>query len=94
MALLPDGRRRSSLDAAIRTAIEPFRQTRAILPFDDGAAEHYALIVKARRQSRTPISTPDAQIAAICRAHSASCATRNVADFANTGVLVINPWDA
>lgn len=94
VALLPVGRRPSALEGAIRAAIEPFRRTRAILPFDDKAAEHYAIIVKAPRKAGAPISTPDAQIAAICRAHSASCATRNVGDFADTGVPLINPWDA
>jgi predicted nucleic acid-binding protein len=35
----------------------------------------------------------DAQIAAICGHWSAGLATRNVADFVDTGVQVVNPWD-
>ncbi|HWS94429.1 MAG TPA: hypothetical protein VN306_18645 [Mycobacterium sp.] len=35
----------------------------------------------------------DAQTAAICRAWTADLATRNVDDFTNTGVNVVNPWD-
>jgi predicted nucleic acid-binding protein len=34
----------------------------------------------------------DAQIAAICLAREASCATRNVKDFDHTGVAVIDSW--
>ena len=34
----------------------------------------------------------DAEIAAICRANQAVCATRNVKDFDATGVEVTNPW--
>jgi len=34
----------------------------------------------------------DAQIAAICRTHSADLATRNTKDFADTGINVIDPW--
>ena len=34
----------------------------------------------------------DAQIAAICRCRDATLATRNVKDFAYTGVSVLDPW--
>jgi predicted nucleic acid-binding protein len=36
----------------------------------------------------------DAQIAAICRVYSATLATRNTGDFADTGIELIDPWDA
>jgi len=39
-----------------------------------------------------PIEGFDAQIAAICRAHGATLATRNVKDFRETGVDVVDPW--
>lgn len=91
---LPDGRRRSALGATIDTALQPYRQTRAVLAFDDKAADHYADVLLARDQAGLPISTADAQIAAICRAHSASCATRNTKDFAQTGVELVDPWVA
>jgi predicted nucleic acid-binding protein len=32
------------------------------------------------------------QIAAICRRHGAAPATRNVKDFEDTGVEVVDPW--
>lgn len=38
------------------------------------------------------IHTADDQIAAICRVHGATCATRNTRDFAQTGVELLNPW--
>jgi predicted nucleic acid-binding protein len=34
----------------------------------------------------------DAQIASICRAYDAACATRNSKDFSHTGVTLIDPW--
>jgi len=40
------------------------------------------------------VDTADCQIAAIARVLGASIATRNIADFAHTGVTVINPWTA
>jgi len=36
--------------------------------------------------------TCDAQIADITRSHRATLATRNVADFENCGIILINPW--
>jgi predicted nucleic acid-binding protein len=39
-----------------------------------------------------PIEGFDAQIAAICRARGAALATRNVKDFRETGIDVIDPW--
>jgi predicted nucleic acid-binding protein len=42
-----------------------------------------------RRQTRAP---PDLLIAATARIHKLSVATRNLRDFANTGITVYNPW--
>lgn len=91
---LPDGRRRTVLGSQIQTALQPYRGTSAVLAFDDEAADHYAAILVAREQAGLPISTADAQIAAICRVHGATCATRNTRDFTLTGVDLVNPWAA
>lgn len=49
-----------------------------------------------RRRARLglPIQGFDALIAAICRAHGAALATRNVKDFAETGIEIVDPWSA
>lgn len=91
---LPDGRRKDELARRIDSAVEPYRGSRAVLPFDDRAADRYADVLVTREAVGTPISTADAQIAAICLANDATCATRNVKDFANTGVDVVDPWKA
>lgn len=90
--LMPDGHRRRELEAAI---IAMFREDLAgrILPFDSEAADAYAFIAAQRRKSGRPISQFDAQIAAIALSRGAALATRNVGDFVDTGVAVINPWD-
>ena len=90
--LLPEGKRRRELQAALLRASAPFLGTRAFISFGEKAAEHYATLVASRQRMGRPISTADAQIAAMCRAHEASCATRNTKDFADTGVHVVNPW--
>jgi predicted nucleic acid-binding protein len=89
---LADGRRKVELSTRIPAAIEPFRGSRSILAFDDAAAAHYADVLLARETVGRPISTADAQIAAICLANEATCATRNLRDFAHTGVNLFDPW--
>ncbi|MNT99434.1 Toxin FitB [compost metagenome] len=64
-----------------------------MLAFDREAAASYAAIAARRRAIGRPISQFDAQIAAIAVSRGASIATRNVADFAETGAPVINPWE-
>lgn len=92
VARLPDGRRRRELRAKVDGLLtEEFGDR--ILPFDALAATHYADIVAGRERGGLQISMADGQIAAICRAWNAGLATRNVGDFVDTGVELINPWD-
>jgi predicted nucleic acid-binding protein len=92
VACLPDGRRRAALVETIDALInEDFRDR--VEPFDGLAAEQYATVVVGREKKGRPISTADAQIAAICRVYRATLATRNTGDFTDTGIDLINPWD-
>ena len=91
LALMPAGRRRSTIAAEIEGMLgEDFRGR--ILPFDSPAAVAFAEIAADRRQAGRPISQADAQIAAIARSRGAALATRNVADFEGCGIEVVNPW--
>jgi len=87
---LPDGHRRALLREIAHDVFNAFEQQ--VLPFDARAATHYAAIVTKRDSVGLPISGFDAQIAAICRTHDATLATRNLADFQETGVGVVDPW--
>lgn len=89
---LPDGKRKHDLTAKVDSATAPYRDTDAILAFDAAAAPHYAEILAMREAAGLPIAAGDAQIAAICRARGAVCATRNVKDLAHAGLEVVNPW--
>jgi predicted nucleic acid-binding protein len=91
VAVMPDGRRKSELERGIVRMATLF-DTR-ILPFDHVAAHHYADLRRVRRLSGRPVGAFDAQIAAIARANRMSVATRNVKDFADCGVDLINPWE-
>jgi toxin FitB len=50
--------------------------------------------VSGRDRAGLPIDGFEAQIAAICRAHESALATRNTNDFQDTGIDVIDPWQA
>lgn len=89
---LPDGKRKADLTSKVESAIRPYRDTGAIIPFDAAAAPRYADILAVRAQVGMPITTGDAQIAAICRSRDAVCATRNTNDFIHAGIALLNPW--
>jgi predicted nucleic acid-binding protein len=93
LAMLPAGKRRAALEEVARRMFAQHFMDR-ILPFDRGAAQTFAVIMAARRKQGRPIGPFDAQIAAIARAHGAALATRDVADFNDCGIEVIDPWSA
>jgi predicted nucleic acid-binding protein len=88
---MPDGRRRSALATGIDAVLYEDLQGR-IEVFDATAAGRYADIVTSRERQGQPITTADAQIAAICLSRHATLATRNIKDFVSTGVGLIDPW--
>jgi toxin FitB len=87
---LPAGRRRELLRAAAADVFDAFPDL--VLPFDGAAASLYPGVVVERDSAGLPISGFDAQIAAICRSKGALLATRNTADFASLGLVLVNPW--
>jgi len=90
---LAEGKKKQRLLDAAATMFDEYFTGR-IFAFDQLAAVEYAAIVLRRERIGSPISMPDAQIAAICRASSAGLATRNTKDFDDTGLVLINPWRA
>ena len=88
---LPEGHRKRELAAVIRGILNEDFHGR-ILPFDERASVRYADIVAGRERIGRPIGVADAQIAAICRDVGAILATRNTADFEETGTELIDPW--
>ena len=92
VATLPLGRRKAGLaEAAAAMFHDEFRGR--VLAYDHQAAVQYADIVSIRRSIGRPIEAFDAMIAATARAHSIAVATRNIADFEECGVDLIDPWN-
>lgn len=92
IALLPNGKRRDALAQAAEQMFEEDFAGRC-LPFDRKAAQEYALLVASRTKSGLPVTTEDAQIAAIALSRQLPLATRNTKDFRRIdGLVIINPW--
>ena len=93
VAIVPAGRRRNELEAAMFRWLDTGFAER-ILPFDSGAARAYADIAAGRRSAGRPIAPADCQIAAIAQCRGMAVATRNVRDFGDIDIEVVDPWTA
>ncbi len=92
LRILPDGKRRTGLrerfDRFVAVAFD-----QRVLPYDDSAARIYGELMGDRKELGLPMSVPDGQIAAIASLHHLAVATRNVVDFEDCGIEVINPFE-
>ncbi len=91
LRILPEGKRRSGLCEKLEQFIALAFDQRA-LAYDESAARAYGELMGHRRALGRPMSVPDGQIAAIARSNHLAVATRNVLDFENCGVDVIDPF--
>lgn len=92
VAVMEAGKRRTALMSSMRATMTRLFGPR-VLSFDVAAAECYAIIAERTRASGLTVPHLDGLIAAIAAASDFAIATRNVADYAGTGVRTINPWD-
>ena len=92
-AILPAGRRRESLVSDIERMLSDAFDDR-VLPFDSRAARAYADIAALHRSAGRAVPPADCQIAAIARSRGMAVATRNVRDFDDIGIEIVNPWTA
>jgi toxin FitB len=90
--LLTKGKRREGLLAAAEAMFAEDLAGR-IFGFESDAARAFSKIAAHRRAHGRPISHADAQIAAIAQVRGAKLATRNVADFRDCSLEVLDPWN-
>lgn len=90
--LLPKGKRREGLLVAAEAMFAEDLGGR-IFGFESDAARVFSKIAAHRRALGRPIRHADAQIAAIAQVRGAKLATRNVADFEDCGLDVLDPWN-
>ena len=92
MALLDDGRRKHELMTWIDGLTHRF--AKQVLPVDDQIAIIWGEITAAAQANGRIIPAVDGLIAATALRHGLALMTRNVDDFAATGIRLINPWGA
>ncbi len=88
---LPDSVRRRQLHSWFESEVR-LRFLSRVLDVDEAVALCWGEIVSHRERIGRPMPTLDAFIAATAAAHDLTLVTRNVADFADTGIEILNPW--
>ena len=88
---MPPGKRRRLLQERFEQFVATAFDQR-ILSFDQDAARIYGEILGHRREIGRPMSNFDGQIAAIARSRDFGLATRNVKDFEECQILLVNPF--
>lgn len=92
LRILPIGQRRQLLETKFEQFITEGFAGR-IITFDESAARAYAEIMGTRKEKGRPMSLPDGQIAAIAQVNQFTLATRNITDFEDCGIQLINPFN-
>lgn len=88
---LPSGKRRNALLVAVESLVASAADR--VLPYDERAAQHYAVLRAQREAVGRSVSVEDTMIAAICLAGGHDVATRNARDFDDAAITVHNPWE-
>ncbi|HEY6467381.1 MAG TPA: type II toxin-antitoxin system VapC family toxin [Candidatus Acidoferrales bacterium] len=91
VGLLEQGKRRTQLEEWLATNLEEWFGGR-VLSVDRNVGSCWARLMVAGTQRGNPLPVIDSLIAATALAHDLTIVTRNIKDFASTGVRTINPW--
>jgi predicted nucleic acid-binding protein len=91
VASLPQGKRRSRLETWLEMELQ-VRFSGRILPIDAAVADRWGLLAANAKSTGQPLSTIDGLLAATAIHHNLTIVSRNVSDFTNTQVPVVNPW--
>jgi toxin FitB len=93
LALLPKGRRRSSLERAFDRVLTDDLSSR-VLTLDEMAAVTAAQLAAERQRAGHTVDLRDTLIAGIAQSRRATIATRNTRHFEGLDVPVVNPWQS
>jgi toxin FitB len=91
LEILARGRKRRQIEDAFARHLNEDMQGR-VFPFDHAAAEIAAEFAARRRIAGRPVEFRDVEIAGIVVARRATLATRNVRDFDDFAIDIVNPW--
>ena len=87
---LPAGKRKTALLSWFITLSQ--RMEGRILSFNTSTADVWGQLAAKWDKKGTPVPSLDSKIAATAHRHQLTLVTRNVSDFQNTGVKLLNPF--
>jgi len=90
-ALLPLGKKKQALQHWVQGLEQNYSDR--ILPIDIEICTIWGEVTAQARAQGVTAPAVDSLIAATARRHGLHLMTRNTADFAATGVLIVNPWE-
>ena len=92
LAGLPQSKRRTHLEVWLETALR-VRFAGRILPIDEAIADRWGVLAARAKGKGKSLATIDGLLAATALHHNLTVVSRNVNDFKNTPVPVLNPWE-
>jgi predicted nucleic acid-binding protein len=92
LAALQQSKRRTQLETWLELELQA-RFSGRILPIDATVADRWGLLAASAKRSGKALSSIDGLLAATAIHHNLTIVSRNVSDFANTYVPVVNPWE-
>jgi toxin FitB len=93
ITLLSPGKRRIELESWIEGDLSILFSGR-ILSVTRSISERWGMLDAGRQLAGRPLNTADGMIAATALEHDLTVVTRNVNDFDQLGVTILNPWKA
>jgi predicted nucleic acid-binding protein len=93
LAGLPQSKRRTHLETWLETELR-VRFAGRILPIDAPVADRWGSLAARAKSEGKALATIDGLLAATALHHNLTVVSRNVNDFKNTHVSVLNPWKA
>ncbi|MGA2856362.1 MAG: type II toxin-antitoxin system VapC family toxin [Candidatus Sulfotelmatobacter sp.] len=93
IARLPASRRRTRLETWLELELGA-RFAGRILSIDREIADRWGILAAVAKRAGRALSAVDGLLAATALHHNLTIVSRNVSDFADTHVPVLNPWEA
>ena len=92
VAALPQSKKRTILETWLEVDLQSRFGSR-VLPIDQAVADRWGWIMAQSQAKGLTMPVVDCLLAATALQHNLSVVTRNVNDFAASGVAVVNPWE-
>jgi predicted nucleic acid-binding protein len=92
-AILPQSKRRAYLESWLESDLQ-VRFSGRILAIDNHVADRWGLLTAEAQLKGRPLAAVDGLLAATALHHNLTIVSRNVGDFENTQVPILNPWEA